>query len=140
MAKKKKLAWLLIIIFSLVLLINIMGILIELLFGFGVLKTDVVKIRSLSPIPLILSVGFIIAGITFIIYLYKLDKKVILWWHIFMGIGLLSILSSIIQPTLIYILIPYYYIISISFVVIIWLLIFLYLKKLKSQPIHPIIS
>lgn len=130
--KKSKFTLLLVVLISLIVLIHIIGIIIEILFEVGILETELVTIRSLHPLPLLLSFSFITSGIIFIILLNKQNKKVMRWWHIFMGINLLILIYKLYRPTYISLFIPY--LVSFGLLVIIWFLIFLYLRKITSHP------
>jgi len=127
--RRNKFDWILIIVFGIVLILNLAGFVIEGLFRFGILQTDVANVRKLGVISGILSLGFIFSGIFFIMNFFKSRKKSILYWHIFMGITLIMGIYKFIKPTYLSELIPYYKYIFLAVVLVVWGLIFYYLRK-----------
>jgi len=114
------------------LLLNIIGVILELLFGIGILESDLVSIRKINPVPLALSIGFIISGFVFIFNFYKHNINAVKSWNIFMLIGALMIAYKLISPTYLSVLIPYYFAFMFAVIFAVWLLVFRHLKK-KSK-------
>ena len=114
-----------------ILIINIVGFFLECSRSLGLLNIDI--IRKLTLISSSLSLAFIISGIIFWINLFKLNKKALIWWHIFIGINLITVLYKIIKPTYLVTIIPYYFIISLSILLVIWIVVFKYLRKITKS-------
>lgn len=133
MEKKKNIKKImLLIILGLIILLNLVGLIIESLISFKIIQTDQVKLRPILSPTTILSLAFIISGIIFWIRFYKNKKDTVLWWNIFIATAILIILSKIIWPTIMTTLTPYYFIIIPLITLIIWYVIFKYLKNKPS--------
>jgi len=131
--KKTKTTKIILALLGLVLLINIIGLIIEVVFGTGIIETEAARIRSLSFSTITLSLLFIATGITFGLKLFKLKTDMLKWWNIFVGIGALSILYKIIKPTYLTLAVPYYFIIFIGLTIIIWFLVSKHIKKILKR-------
>ena len=81
---KNKLGISLLVILGLVIFVNIVGLIIELLFKFNVLQTDLANIRDLNVFSILFSLIFIVVGIIFWFKFYKRNKNLVRWWNIFM--------------------------------------------------------
>lgn len=133
MKKKKNIKKIiLLIILGLIILLNLAGLIIESLTSLKIIQTGQVKLRPMLSPTTILSLAFIISGIIFWIRFYKNKKDIVLWWNIFIATAILIILSKIIWPTIMTRLTPYYFIIIPSITLIIWYVIFKYLKNKPS--------
>jgi len=128
--KKPFFAWTILVLLGIVILLSFLGIIVELLFQFNVLKTDIVNIRAIEPVSLILSIAFIISGTFFGVYFFKLNKKALNCWHIFMSLWLIGVLYKLVKPTFLTSIVPFFFIISIALLFLIWFGIFIYLKKI----------
>lgn len=134
MGKGKSIARILILVFlGLILFLNIAGLLVELLIQVGVINIESVNIKGILSPTLILSLAFVVSGIVFWTQFYKNKKKVVVWWNIFMATTILIILSKLVWPTILVELIPYYFFTIPYVVILIWLLVFRYLKKAKTS-------
>lgn len=129
MRRKNKFDWILISIFSLFILLNILGFIVEGLFTLGIVETDVANIRGWGFVSVIFSLAFIISGSLFVYYYYRLRSSTILWWNIFMGTGLVITLHKFIRPTILSSLVPFYNYILLVVVIAIWFLLFVYLRR-----------
>ncbi|GEM_PF-6932238 len=125
--------WLLIVPLLAVLLLNIAGIVIELLFSAGILETDLASIRRVNPISLTLSTGFVAFGFVFIVLYYKNNISSLRWWNAFIVAGALMIAYKLVKPTYLTSLIPYYFFIMFGLIGVVWILVFVHLKKELSQ-------
>jgi hypothetical protein len=129
MEKRNKFDLLFISILGIVLFFNLAGLVIEGLFRFGVLETDIANIRKLSIISGLFSIGIIVSGTLFILNLFKSRKRSILYWHIFMGVAFVMGIYKFFKPSYLSVLVPYYNYIFLGIVLLIWGLISYYLGK-----------
>jgi len=127
--KKSFKKYLLIVAVLIILLLNTLGLVIEFLFSANILETNLVNIRKINPVPLALSIGFIISGFFFIFNYYKNLTSSIKSWNIFMLIGALTVAYKLISPTYLSVLIPYYFIVMFLVIFAVWFLIFRHLRK-----------
>jgi hypothetical protein len=135
MKEKKKGRWfrrLFLIILGLIILLNFAGVVIEGLFTFNVLQTDVANIRTYTIPGVILSLAFLVVAIILWIKYLKKQKKLLIFWHILSGISVLSILYKFLRPTMLVALLGplIYFPLFIIIVAAIWYFIW---KKLKKE-------
>jgi hypothetical protein len=132
--RRKTLKVLILAILGIIIILNFLGLIVELLFTLGIMQTDLVTVRTLPPIPTIISLAFLISACLLWFYLFK-EKRLVFWfWHIFIAIALISTLYELREPTAITVLIPSYFIIMPLILIIIWAALFKFFRKL-NRPI-----
>lgn len=136
MTKKRKIGkWTFIIILWLIVLFNILGLIVETLFTFNVLQTEVAPIKNLGVISTTLTLAFIIVANIVWWNILKEKKEAFKWWNILAGIALITIFYKFLEPTALTIFIPGYFIVMPVIVVIIWAAGFSYLKKFRPRAV-----
>jgi hypothetical protein len=114
---------------GIVVVLNILGLVVELLIQTNVINVNAVKIKGILAPSSILSLLFIASGITFWLRFYKKGKKLVMWWNIFILSVFLIIFSKIVWPTMLVELIPLYFLVTPCVAILIWLAVFKHLKK-----------
>jgi hypothetical protein len=131
--KKTIIVRLLLIGTGVVLLLNVGGLIIDLLYSLGLFISENVKLQGLSVVSSFLSLAFIISLAIFWFRLYKLNRDSVLWWNILCIVGFLIVIYKIFRPTYLVDLIPYYFIISFGGLGVLWFVIFKYLRNLLGK-------
>lgn len=132
MKKRQKAArWTLAIVLGFVILTHVLGLLIDLLIETGLVQTPNINMRGLFLPAAFLSVFFITFGILFLVHYFKKDyERCVLLWHILFGVSLVIIALKFIKPTILTILIPYYFVIFFVLTIALWYVVFLHLRTL----------
>lgn len=121
-------------ILGIVIILNFLGLIVETLFTFGLVQTDVAAIRTLHPITTILSLVFIISAVFLWWNTHKEKPSAFWWWHIFIAISLIDVAYKWRAPTALAVFMPKYFTIMPIIILAIWAALFIYFKKL-SKPV-----
>ena len=129
MGKKHVVKVLILVFLGIFVILNVLGLVVELLIQTNVINVEFVNIRGIMSLSSILSLALVASAIIFWIKFFKNGKRLVMWWNIFIFTAMLVVLFKLIWPTIFVELVPFYFLIFPLGIIFIWLGVFKYLKK-----------